>query len=72
MTPIEITQDSDNGINFASFTIDEGKKYAQTVNKTRCANIMQLNVTSEYWIGSGHVIMMVEPTDFPEIERRII
>ena len=72
MKPIEITQDSDNGINFASFTIDEGKKYAQTIGKTRCTNIMQVDLRSEYWIGSGYVIMMVEPSDFPEIERRII
>lgn len=72
MTPIEITQDSDNGMNFASFTIDEGKNYAQTVNKTRCTNIMQVDVTSEYWVSLGHVVMMVEPSDFPDIERRII
>lgn len=73
MTPIEITQDSDNnGINFASFTIDEGKNYAQTIGKTRCTNIMELDVTSEYWVMSGNVVMMVEPSDFPEIERRII
>ena len=72
MKPVEITQDSDNGINFASFSIDEGKKYAQTIGKTRCTNIMQVDVTSEYWVMSGQVVMMVEPSDFPEIERRII
>lgn len=72
MKPIEITQDSDNGMNFASFDFYAGKEYAKTIGKTQCTNIMELKGTSEYWVSCGQIVMMVEPTDFPEIERRII
>lgn len=69
--PSEITQDSDSGLNIASFPHSNGVRYAQENDLRQCSNFNDFN-HSTFIVCCGQVLVIVEPTDFPEVIRRIL
>jgi hypothetical protein len=68
LTPQEITQDIDTGINVASFGYYDGIKVAKELGLKQSTNIDEGN----FMVCCGYVMFVVKPTDYPDIERRII
>lgn len=65
--PKEITQDCDTGVNYASFSYHEGIQFAEANGLKQNSNNMN---AGSFIVCCGDVMLKVEPTDYPHIERR--
>lgn len=70
--PYEITQDCDSGMNFASFDFYAGKEYTKAREMKQTTDFMDVVKNNCFIVSCGKITIFVQPTDFPEIERRII
>lgn len=66
--PEEIVQDCDTGINTASFRYYDGIRAAEELGLKQSANTKEGN----FMVCCGYVMFTVKPTDYPNIQRRII
>lgn len=71
IVPKEITQDIDTGINVAWFDYYDGIKYAKEKGLKQTASTAEVMQSTHFIVCCGDVMVKVEPTDFPNIKRRI-
>lgn len=69
--PKEITQDIDTGVNIASFDYYTGIKYAKEKGLQQTTSFSDIGKKTHFIVCCGDVMVQVEPTDYPEITRRI-
>lgn len=69
--PTEITKCCDTGIETASFDYYTGIKYVVEHNIPQTTKMSLIQDGSHFIVCCGDVMIGVQPTDFPEIERRI-
>lgn len=69
--PKEITQDCDTDINTASFDYYGGIKYCKERGLLQGTKWQDLAAGTHFIVCCGDVMVLVHPTDFPDIARRI-
>lgn len=70
--PKEITRDSDNGVNVASFGYYDGIEYAKEKGLKQTTNFSDVFAGTHFIVCCGDVMVKVEETDYPEMIRREI
>jgi len=70
-TPTEITQCCDTDLNTASFDYYSGIAYAKENNLKQTTDFADVRKGTHFIVMCGDVMIKVEPTDFPEMKRRI-
>lgn len=70
--PKDITKDSDNKREFASFSYYDGIHLAKQNNWKQITTYINHLSKNEFIVCCGDVIIEVQSTDYPEIERRIL
>jgi len=70
--PKDITIDSENGNQVASFNFNEGKEVAREKGLVQTSSYSQVYNGTGFIISCGDVMMKVSETDYPEIQRRTI
>lgn len=70
--PKEITIDSDNNNHIASFGYYDGIYYAKQNNLKHTTSFADVNNKTHYIVCCGDVMIRVESTDYPNINRRTI
>jgi hypothetical protein len=70
--PKEITIDSDNNEQIASFGYYDGIAYAKEHNLQQTTSFKDVFNGTHFIVCCGDVMIKVLPTDYPSIERRII
>ena len=68
--PSEITRDEENDI--ASFTYYVGLHYALLKELKQTIDMREVRKGTHFIVCCGDIMVKVEPTDFPEIERRLL
>jgi len=71
-TPKEITVCSDTGIHTASFGYYEGIRYIKEKGLKQSTKFSDVRKGTHFIICCGDVMVKVQDTDYPDIERRII
>jgi hypothetical protein len=72
-TPKEITMDPKGNKQIASFGYYDGLQYVKEKGLKQTTSFKEVfNNTRHFIVCCGDVMVNVEPTDFPEIERRVI
>lgn len=69
--PKEITQDCDTGVNIASFDYYTGIQWADAAQLPQTTSMSDVIAGTHFIVCCGDVMVKVEPTDFPEMTRRI-
>ena len=69
--PKEITQDIDTAVNIASFDYYTGIQYAKDNNLIQTTSFNDVNAKTHFIVCCGDVMVRVEPTDYPNITRRV-
>lgn len=72
LIPKEITKDSDNSDNIASFDYYTGIHYARENNLKQTTKWNEVKAKTHFIVMCGDVVVRVDETDYPEIERRIL
>lgn len=72
ITPKEITQDSDTGVNIASFSYYDGIPYCKEKGIIQDVNFDKVMLGTHFVVCCGEVMVKIQPTDFPDINRRIL
>lgn len=70
--PIDITICSDTGLHTASFDFRSGILYARKRKLEQTSEFADVRAGTHFIVCCGDVMVKVEPTDFPEIKRRIL
>lgn len=70
--PTEITHDVESNIQYASFDYYSGIKFANINNLKQTTSFKDVDKFTHFLVCCGDVMVRVNPTDYPEIERRII
>lgn len=70
--PIEITINSDNGIQIASFNYYDGLKVIKDRNLTQSTSFTDVFKGSNFIVCCGDIMFKVLEIDYPEIQRRTI
>lgn len=70
--PKEITIDSDNNQQVASFGYYDGIAYTTEKGLKQSTSFKEVLNKTHFIVCCGDVMVSVEPTDYPEIERRVI
>lgn len=68
--PNEITFDEFDHL--ASFEFYSGKRLAKEKNLLQSTNLQDVRKGTHFVVSCGEVIIRVEATDYPDIERRIL
>ncbi len=68
--PIEITKCVDTHLHTASFDYNNGIQYARENNLQQSTEFSDVRKGTHFIVCCGHVMIKVEPTDYPEIKRR--
>ena len=71
LEPKEITQDVDTNINIASFDYYTGIQYAKNNNLEQTTSSSDVNNKTHFIVCCWDVMVILEPTDYPEIKRRV-
>ncbi len=71
-TPTDITIDSDNEMQTASFDYYSGIYYAKQNELKQTTKFNDVNKGTHFIVCCGDVMVNVKPTDFPDIKRRTI
>lgn len=71
MSPIEITQDIETGINIASFNYYDGINVAEERGLEQTTSFHKVNCSTHFVVCCGDVMFRVHPEEYPEISRRI-
>lgn len=71
-TPKEITKDIETGMNIASFDYYSGKAYAELKGLQFTTDFKAVFAGVGYIVCCGDVMVKVEETDYPSINRRLI
>jgi len=69
--PKEITQNKDSGHNIASFSFYEGRQFVNKYNLKYTTSFSDVFKGTHYTICCGDIMVKVESTDYPEINRKI-
>lgn len=69
--PKEITEDIDTSQNIASFDYYTGIKYAESLSLKQTTSFNNVSEGTHFIVCCGDVMVQVEPTDYPNITRRI-
>lgn len=72
LIPKEITIDSDNNKHIASFSYYDGIDYADKKGLKQTISFKEVFEKTSFIVCCGNVMVNVESTDYPEIERRVI
>lgn len=72
INPKEITKCSDTGLNTASFGYYDGIKYAKEHNLNQTTNFSEVRAGTHFIVCCGDVMVKVEESDYPQIDRRNI
>ena len=67
----EITQDIETGINVASFEYYNGIDYANRKGLEQTTHFKEVFAGTHFIVCCGDIMVKVEPSDFPDIERRL-
>lgn len=70
--PKEITRDTDDNTDVASFGFYDGIAIAKEMGLIQGVRFKQVIDKTHFIVCCGDVMIRVEPTDFPQIERRVI
>ncbi len=70
--PKEITKDSDNNSEYAHFDYYSGIQYAKDNNLKQTTKWNKVKDKISFIVMCGDVVVRINETDYPEIERRII
>lgn len=70
-TPKEITQDCDTAENIASFDYYAGLKYAELLGLKQTGSFRDVSEGTHFIVCCGDVMVKMQPTDYPELTRRI-
>ena len=70
--PKEITKDSDNGIEYASFDYYDGIHLAKKNGWKQTTSMSELSRANTFIVCCGDVMIRVVPSMYSSIERRII
>jgi hypothetical protein len=71
-TPDEITEDIDTKQNIASFDYYEGIRYAELLGLKQTTSFNDVSAGTHFIVCCGDVMIKVNKTDYPNIERREI
>jgi len=69
--PKEITEDDITAQNIASFDYYTGIKYAESLGLKQSTSFTEVSNGTHFIVCCGDVMVQVEPTDYPDITRRI-
>lgn len=72
MEPKEITKDTDDGLEVASFEFYTGQAYAKEKGLIQATNFADVSKGTHFIVCCGDVMVKVESEDFPNIERRLL
>lgn len=70
--PKEITINSDNNKHIASFKYHDGIRYINKKGLEQTTSFKEVFEGTRFIVCCGDVMVNIEPTDYPEIKRRII
>jgi hypothetical protein len=72
IAPKDITKDSETQKEFASFGFYDGIHLAKENKWKQVSDFSDLQHNKTFLVCCGDVMIAVKPTDYPELERRII
>lgn len=70
--PIEVTIDSDNGHQIASFSYNNGLSEVQSRNLKQTTKFSEVFKGTHFIVCCGDIMFKVDDKDYPNIERRTI
>lgn len=70
--PKEITKDSDNNMQVASFDYYGGLVVAKELNLKQTTSFKEVFDKTHFIVCCGDVMIRVEESDYPELNRRVI
>jgi len=70
--PNQITKDHENGMEVGHFTYLQGEYYAERKGLRFTSSLSDFIKGGYYLVSCGDVLVLLEPKDFPSIERRVI
>lgn len=70
-TPFEITKDEETGVETASFDYYTGIAFVKEKGLKQSTEFSEMRKGTHFVVCCGDVMIHAEPTDWPEIERRI-
>lgn len=71
MSPKEITQDIETGINIASFDYYTGIKVVKERKLEQTTSFHDVNCSTHFIVCCGDVMFRVQPEEYPQISRRM-
>lgn len=70
--PTDISKDCETGVEIASFGYYNGTHYIKDKNLEQTTSFTDVKAGTHFIVCCGDVMVLVQPNDFPEIERRVI
>lgn len=70
--PKEITRDSDNNLQIASYGYYDGIAVAREKSLKQTTSFLDVFNKTHFIVSCGDVMIRVEETDYPELNRRVI